>query len=92
MSDVENYHGLCILIDPVSDSVLAPLSSPLTLKWLAKGRANAPRLVCERPEDEFDAGRCNCFRQWQRSRRVSARRRHVGVGPQRAIDERCVGS
>ncbi len=59
--NVENKHDLLVIIDAVPDPVLTPARTVLSLKGRTKWRPDAPRIVCQRPEDELNTCRGHRF-------------------------------
>jgi hypothetical protein len=71
--DVEHVDGAGLVVDPVTDAVLAPTGPPLPLKGLAQRRTHSARALRQRPEDELDA------------RRSSRLGQVLGKAPRRAL-------
>ena len=71
--DVEHVDGPCLLVDSVTNPVLAAASPPLPFEGFSQRCSDSGGVLRERAEDELDAGRRDRFGQVlsQASRRAT---------------------
>lgn len=61
--DVEDVHGVFLVVGPVAHPILAPVGTPLTRKGIAKRCPDAVGIIGQGTEDELDA--CGGDRFWK---------------------------